>query len=184
MHPVDPLSVLHLPSPIKHNKHNRHSKTNIHLCVLRDGQPFRVTARMEMTLTLSGCVEANIQHELYRGRGPNEAFIWCLSKVMKRACRGPVRYDWINSVFQQVVWYMFPHQWGSFGRSNRPHDCVFVMYALVKSLHAVSSEGGRRGWRRRSEPQSRQTRISYLYTLCQIVCTCGCLSSSCLEVVW
>lgn len=74
-----------------------------------------------------------------RAGGPNEAFIWCLSKVMKRACRGPVRYDWINSIFQRMVWYMFPHQQGSFGRSNRPHDCVFIMYAFVNSLHAVLS---------------------------------------------
>lgn len=51
MHLVDPLSVFRPPPVLI--KHNKHSKTNIHLSG-GISQPFWVIARVKATLTLNG----------------------------------------------------------------------------------------------------------------------------------
>lgn len=149
MHLVDLLSVSHLPS--RSNTKGSPKQTSI----FPVGQPALLGhSSDENDLDTQWVCGSKHSTWITKGlEGPNEAFIGCLSNVMNRACGGQARYDWINSIFHWMVDNILPHQQASFGRSNRPQDCLFVMFACAvcalvnKFCTLVLSYGvGRQAW--------------------------------------
>lgn len=102
MHPVELLSVLHLPS--WSNTTGTAKQTSIYPV----GQPALLGHSSDLK-------DLDTQWICWRKHlwiiqwleGPNEAFIGCLSNVMNRAHAGQVRYDWINTIFHWIVRLFF-----------------------------------------------------------------------------